>query len=174
MQYSLLAPPPPYQAALDTPVGRLMIEGSREAITAVRWVASDAPAGKSCKVVIQARKQLREYFKGKRQTFDLPIDLSRLTEFQRTVLSHVSAVNYGETTTYGEIARKLHKVTAPRAVGQANARNPHLHHRAVPSRAQHQRQAYRLRRRRQSQRMAVAARKGAARLNGELGMPNGE
>lgn len=124
MQYSLLAPPPPYQAALDTPVGRLMIEGSREAITAVRWVASDAPAGKSCKVVIQARKQLREYFKGKRQTFDLPIDLSRLTEFQRTVLSHVSAVNYGETTTYGEIARKLHKVTAPRAVGQANARNP--------------------------------------------------
>ena len=39
-------------------------------------------------------------------------------------MSHVSAVDYGETTTYGEIARKLNKATAPRAVGQANARNP--------------------------------------------------
>lgn len=124
MQYSLLGQPAPYQAALDTPVGRLLIEGDRDAITAVRWVAQDVPAGKGCKVVIQARKQLREYFKGKRQTFDVPIDLSRLTDFQRTVLAHVSVVGYGETTTYGEIARKLKKVTAPRAVGQANARNP--------------------------------------------------
>lgn len=124
MQYSLLAQPAPYQAALNTPVGRLLIEGDRDAITAVRWVAADVPAGKGCKVVIHARKQLREYFKGKRQTFDVPIDLSRLTDFQRTVLAHVAAVGYGETTTYGEIARKLRKVTAPRAVGQANARNP--------------------------------------------------
>lgn len=124
MQYSLLAQPAPYQAALNTPVGRLLIEGDRDVITAVRWVAADVPAGKGCKVVIQARKQLREYFKGKRQTFDVPIDLSRLTAFQRTVLAHVSAMGYGETTTYGEIARKVHKVTAPRAVGQANARNP--------------------------------------------------
>lgn len=124
MQYSLLGQPAPYQAALDTPMGRLLIEGSKEAVTAVRWVGPDVPAGRGCKVVIHARKQLREYFKGKRQTFDVPIDLSRLTDFQRTVLAHVSAVGYGETTTYGEIARKLHKATAPRAVGQANARNP--------------------------------------------------
>lgn len=124
MQYALLAQPAPYQATLDTPLGRLLIEGHREAITAVRWVQPDVPAGKGCKVVIQARKQLREYFKGKRQTFDVPIDLSRLTDFQRAVLAHVAAVGYGETTTYGEIARKLHKAAAPRAVGQANARNP--------------------------------------------------
>ena len=124
MQYSLLGQPAPYQTTLDTPVGRLLIEGSREAITAVRWVGPDAPAGKGCKVVIQARKQLREYFKGKRHAFDVPIDLSRLTDFQRTVLAHVAAVDYGETTTYAEIARKLNKATAPRAVGQANARNP--------------------------------------------------
>lgn len=124
MQYALLAQPAPYQATLDTPLGRLLIEGHREAITAVRWVKPDVPTGKGCKVVIQARKQLREYFKGKRQTFDVPIDLSRLTDFQRAVLAHVAAVGYGETTTYGEIARKLHKAAAPRAVGQANARNP--------------------------------------------------
>ncbi len=124
MQYSLLGQPALYQAALDTPVGRLLIEGSKEAIIAVRWVGQDAPVGKACRVVIHARKQLREYFKGRRQTFDVPLDLSRLTDFQRAVLSHVSAVDFGQTTTYAEIARQLHKVTAPRAVGQANARNP--------------------------------------------------
>ncbi|MCS6848707.1 MAG: methylated-DNA--[protein]-cysteine S-methyltransferase [Anaerolineae bacterium] len=113
-----------YQAALDTPIGRLMIEGTRDAVTAVRWVAPDAPVGKGCKVVIQARKQLREYFKGKRRTFDVPISLDRLTDFQRAVLAEVRAVGYGETITYAEIARRLKKATAPRAVGQANARNP--------------------------------------------------
>lgn len=101
-----------------------MIEGTRDAVTAVRWVAPDAPVGRGCKVVIQARKQLREYFKGKRRTFDVPIALDRLTDFQRAVLSEVCSVGYGETITYAEIARRLKKATAPRAVGQANAHNP--------------------------------------------------
>lgn len=109
---------------LDTPIGRLMIEGTRDAVTAVRWVAPDAPVGRGCKIVIQARKQLREYFKGKRRTFDVPIALDRLTDFQRAVLAEVRSVGYGETITYAEIARRLKKATAPRAVGQANARNP--------------------------------------------------
>ncbi|BCX04993.1 MAG: methylated-DNA--protein-cysteine methyltransferase [Candidatus Roseilinea sp.] len=113
-----------YQAALDTPIGRLMIEGTRKAVTAVRWVTPDVPVGKGCKVVIQARKQLREYFEGKRRTFDVPISLDRLTDFQRAVLMEVRSVGYGETITYAEIARRLKKATAPRAVGQANARNP--------------------------------------------------
>ena len=124
MQYTLLAQPAPYQTTLDTPVGRLLIEGDKEAVTAIRWVAPDVPAGKGNRVVIHARKQLREYFKGKRQAFDVPIDLSRLTEFQRAVLSQVSSIDFGETTTYAEIARKLNKATASRAVGQANAHNP--------------------------------------------------
>ncbi|MFC1464411.1 MAG: methylated-DNA--[protein]-cysteine S-methyltransferase [Candidatus Brachytrichaceae bacterium NZ_4S206] len=113
-----------YQAVLDTPIGRLMIEGTRDAITAVRWVSPDATIGRGCKVVIQARKQLREYFKGKRRTFDVPLALDRLTDFQRAVLAEVRSVGYGETITYAEIARRLKKATAPRAVGQANARNP--------------------------------------------------
>lgn len=113
-----------FQAALDTPIGRLMIEGTHDAVTAVRWVAYDAPVGKGCRVVIQARKQLREYFQGKRQTFDVPLSLEGLTDFQRAVLAEVRAVGFGETITYAEIARRLKKATAPRAVGQANARNP--------------------------------------------------
>jgi len=113
-----------YQTSLDTPAGRLLIEGTQHAVTAIRWVGLDAPVGKGTRVLIQARKQLREYLRGKRKTFDVPLDLSRLTEFQRSVLAEVQAVEYGRTTTYTHIARRLKKVTAPRAVGQANARNP--------------------------------------------------
>lgn len=116
--------PAMYQTALDTPVGRLLIEGTKTAVTAIRWVAPDAPVGRSNKVLNHARKQLREYLKGKRTVFDVPIDLSGLTPFQRMVLAEVQSIEFGRTTTYAEIARRLHKVTAPRAVGQANARNP--------------------------------------------------
>lgn len=113
-----------FQTALDTPIGRLLIEGTREAVTAVRWAAPDAPVGKACRVVIQARRQLREYFQGKRRTFDVPISLGATTEFRRSVLTIVQSVGYGETITYAEIARRLKRGTAPRAVGQANAHNP--------------------------------------------------
>ena len=113
-----------YQVSLDTPAGRLLIEGTKHSVTAIRWVAPDAPVGKGTRVLIQARKQLREYLRGKRTTFDVPLDLSQLTQFQRSVLAEVQTVEYGRTTTYAQIARKLKKVAAPRAVGQANARNP--------------------------------------------------
>jgi methylated-DNA-[protein]-cysteine S-methyltransferase len=117
-----------YQTTLDTPAGRLLIEGTKDAVTAVRWVAPDVPVGKGSRAVITARKQLREYFKGKRQTFDVTIDLSKATDFQRSVWAQVSAIGYGETITYAEIARRLKGAlkgsATSRAVGQANARNP--------------------------------------------------
>jgi methylated-DNA-[protein]-cysteine S-methyltransferase len=117
-----------YQTALDTPVGRLLIEGTKEAVTAIRWVTPDTPVGRGSRPVITARKQLREYFKGKRQAFDVPLDLSKTTIFQRSVWTQVGAIGYGETITYGEIARRLKGAlkgsATSRAVGQANAHNP--------------------------------------------------
>ncbi len=117
-----------YQTTLDTPAGRLLIEGTKEAVTAIRWVAPDVPVGKGTRVLIQARKQLREYFRGKRTSFDVPMDLSAATHFQRSVWLQVSQVGYGDTITYAEIARRLRGVlkgsATSRAVGQANARNP--------------------------------------------------
>ena len=113
-----------YQAVLDTPVGRLLIEGTHIAVTAVRFVTPDTPAGKSCPVVNLARKQLQEYFKGRRKKFDVPLSLEGRSEFQRGVLEHVAAIEYGQTSTYADIARRVKRVTGPRAVGQANARNP--------------------------------------------------
>ncbi len=109
---------------MDTPVGRLLIEGTATAITAVRFVRPDTPAGASNALLIQARKQLREYFAGKRKQFDLPLALDGCSEFKRGVLVHVAQIEYGQTSTYAELARRVKKVSSARAVGQANARNP--------------------------------------------------
>jgi methylated-DNA-[protein]-cysteine S-methyltransferase len=113
-----------YQAALDTPIGRLLIEGNRESITGIRFVSPTIPVGRSNPVITAARKQLREYFAGKRKSFDIPLSLAELTPFQRIVLSHVAKIEHGQTSTYAEIARRMRKLAGPRAVGQANARNP--------------------------------------------------
>lgn len=113
-----------FQALLDTPIGTLLIEGTREAITGVHFVPPDTPVGKSCRLVNRARTQLRQYFAGKRKQFDVPLDLSACRDFQKRVLAEVGAVEYGRTTTYAEVARRLKRVAAQRAVGRANARNP--------------------------------------------------
>jgi methylated-DNA-[protein]-cysteine S-methyltransferase len=114
-----------YQTALDTPIGRLMIEGTRDAVTSIRFVSPLLEAqARSNRVLVLARKQLREYFAGKRRSFDFPISLAGLTPFQRLVLGHVAAIEYSQTSTYAELARRIKKITGPRAVGQVNARNP--------------------------------------------------
>jgi methylated-DNA-[protein]-cysteine S-methyltransferase len=72
----------------------------------------------------EAVLQLQEYLAGQRREFDLPVDWSGMREFQRLALRQVCAIPYGEVTTYGEIARRLGKPRAARAVGRANAANP--------------------------------------------------
>jgi len=72
----------------------------------------------------EARRQIAEYLQGERQVFDLPIDWSVLTHFQEQALRATYAIPYGQTTTYGEIARGLGKPRAARAIGRAEATNP--------------------------------------------------
>ena len=67
---------------------------------------------------------LQDYLAGRLRKFDLPIDLSLLTPFQRLVLEATAEVGYGEVTTYGEIARRIRRPKASRAVGNALSRNP--------------------------------------------------
>ena len=69
-------------------------------------------------------RQLDEYFKGDRTVFDLPIDLNRVSEFQRSVLDMVRQVPYGEVQSYGDIAFAVGKPLAARAVGGVMATNP--------------------------------------------------
>jgi len=117
-------------AYLDTPIGTLLIAGDSDAVEriafprrgkAVRpepgWQESQRGA------VGEAMGQLREYFAGKRASFDLPL-APQGTEFQRAVWRQLQGIPYGETISYGELARRIGNPKASRAVGSANGANP--------------------------------------------------
>ena len=74
-------------------------------------------------LLIEARRQLREYFAGKLKVFDLPL-APRGTEFQMAVWEELRRIPYGETRSYRDIAVALDNAKAVRAVGAANGRNP--------------------------------------------------
>lgn len=73
--------------------------------------------------IAAARRQLEEYFAGKRQHFELPLHPLG-TPFQLTVWEELGRIPYGITISYGELARRIGKPEAVRAVGAANGRNP--------------------------------------------------
>jgi O-6-methylguanine DNA methyltransferase len=70
-----------------------------------------------------AAVQLGEFLDGKRKVFDLPLDL-RATDFQQQVYAEVTAIPYGEWLTYGDVAKRIGRPKAVRAVGAANGANP--------------------------------------------------
>ncbi len=71
----------------------------------------------------KTKRQLEQYLRGKRKKFDLAMDL-RAPRFQRRVLEEVTAIPYGETASYGEIARRAGNPRAARAVGAVMRSNP--------------------------------------------------
>lgn len=72
----------------------------------------------------EAAARLGRYFAGEPVTFDLPIDGSRFTSFQRSVYEAVARIPYGAVESYGEVAKKIGKPRAARGIGGAMARNP--------------------------------------------------
>ena len=72
----------------------------------------------------QAAAQILEYLDGTRREFELTIDWTGVSNFQRKALTAVYDIPYGETRSYGQIAAQIGKPQAPRAVGRANATNP--------------------------------------------------
>jgi methylated-DNA-[protein]-cysteine S-methyltransferase len=70
------------------------------------------------------RRELDEYFEGRRTAFDVPVDIKTLPGFQQLVLGELARVPYGEVTTYGGLAARIGKPKAARAVGGALHRNP--------------------------------------------------
>lgn len=118
-----------YYCYLPTPIGDLLLAGDDEALSLVGfpegkmrrepeddWIYNEKPFA-------VARQQLTEYFDGQRQEFDLPLHLSG-TEFQLLVLEELRRIPYGETTSYGDIAARIGRPKAMRAVGAANGYNP--------------------------------------------------
>lgn len=113
-----------FQTSLVTPVGVLIIEGTRDFITSVQYSRARAAEHKSCALLTKARKEMLEYFAGKRAEFDVPFNLSMGTPFQRSVWEQMTKIAFGETTTYFELAHQVGHPTAMRAVGRAVASNP--------------------------------------------------
>ena len=71
----------------------------------------------------EVERQVNEFFAGKRTTFDIPL-APRGTPFQKTVWAELLKIPFGETISYGELARRIGNPAASRAVGRANATNP--------------------------------------------------
>ena len=113
---------------IDTPIGRIEVVGDADAITAVAietdgHLPHDDIPERGNQVTGRAAKQLREYFVGTRHRFDVPIKLVG-SEFQKSVWDALSAVTFGEVTSYGEIGRATGRPIAGRAVGGAIRANP--------------------------------------------------
>ena len=116
---------------ISSPVGALRLIASDSALVAVLWAneppgrvpteASEADAAHP--ILAETERQLAEYFAGTRRAFDLPLEF-RGTAFQRRVWTALLSIPFGETRSYGEIARQLGDAGASRAVGAANGRNP--------------------------------------------------
>ncbi|MDX1406274.1 MAG: methylated-DNA--[protein]-cysteine S-methyltransferase, partial [Woeseiaceae bacterium] len=118
-----------YYCYLDTPIGELLLAGDDEALHLLgfpegsmrrepepEWIYSEKPFA-------DARRQLEEYFAGTRKTFDLSLKPGG-TEFQLKVLEELQKIPYGTTTSYADIAKRIGRPKAVRAVGAANGRNP--------------------------------------------------
>ncbi|HUE06074.1 MAG TPA: methylated-DNA--[protein]-cysteine S-methyltransferase [Acidimicrobiales bacterium] len=111
----------------ESPIGRLVLECDGDTLIGI-WLpnerrharndADDVPP-----VLKETASQLDEYFAGERIDFDVRMELDG-TDFQREVWTELTRIPYGETISYGELARRVGRPSAPRAVGQANGRNP--------------------------------------------------
>jgi methylated-DNA-[protein]-cysteine S-methyltransferase len=114
-------------STLTTPIGELLLTADDDgALTGVNLPNRHPdPAGweRDDELLADARRQLTEYFAGERTTFDLPLRPAG-APFQRRVWEALLRIPYGETASYGELARGLGHPTAARGVGAANGRNP--------------------------------------------------
>jgi methylated-DNA-[protein]-cysteine S-methyltransferase len=114
---------------LASPIGELLLLGDGRRLHGLymqhgrRPIEIGAAWERRVEPFIKAQAQLREYFAGERSTFDLPLSLDG-SDFERRVWHGLQQIPYGETISYGELARRIGAPSAARAVGLANGRNP--------------------------------------------------
>ena len=116
---------------MASPVGTLKLVANETALVAVLWENENPKRVRLAELVEQAdhpvlletQKQLTEYFAGKRQQFNLPLDFAG-TEFQQKVWQALLSIPFGETRSYRDIAEQIGNIKAVRAVGAANGKNP--------------------------------------------------
>jgi methylated-DNA-[protein]-cysteine S-methyltransferase len=121
----------PVYKTMASPVGLLKLVATDRGLAAVLW-ENDKPTRVRLSavsrdddhpVLVQAERELREYFAGDRRSFTVPLDPAG-TDFQKRVWQALTEIPFGQTRTYAQLARRLGNANATRAVGAANGRNP--------------------------------------------------
>lgn len=118
----------------DSPIGPLLLVGRRDGDSLVLtglYFPEDRRPGQpqpdwheDRAAFAEVRRQLDEYFAGTRQAFDLPIELVEGSDFQRSVWTALATIPSGATITYGQLAERVGRPGAARAIGGAVGRNP--------------------------------------------------
>jgi methylated-DNA-[protein]-cysteine S-methyltransferase len=120
-----------FYKTMPSPVGTLKLVASDHGLAAILW-ENDHPSRVRLgelvgnpfhPILVQAEKELGEYFAGERTKFDVKLDMVG-TDFQRDVWNGLLSIPFGETRSYRDIACQVRRPTAFRAVGAANGRNP--------------------------------------------------
>lgn len=121
-----------YRTTWNSPVGPLLLASTDDALCGVwfcdqrgipDWAANSAEhPGQHW--LTRTISQLHDYFDGRRQTFELPLDLSQGSDFQQTVWRALTAIPYGQTVSYLHLAQAVARPSAVRAIGGAVGRNP--------------------------------------------------
>lgn len=117
-----------YIKYIDTKLGKIgIVEENSKIIKVIMGKEkdknnSDNYKEKDTKLLLEAKKQLEEYFAGKRKKFDLPLNQEG-TNFQKKVWKALENIPYGKTMTYKEVAKMIGNEKASRAVGMANNKN---------------------------------------------------
>lgn len=120
---------PTYYHYLDTPIGKLLLAGSGEALTLLGFPSGSMarrhePGWKQDAAPFrEVTDQLQQYFAGERRVFELPLAPAG-TAFQQQVWSTLQDIPFGDTWSYGQLAAHIGRPRASRAVGAANGLNP--------------------------------------------------
>lgn len=116
-------------ATIDSPIGELLLLGDGESLHGLYMQAGRHPVRinpswqRDDEAFADTRRQLEEYFAGERSAFDIKLHMDG-TAFQRTVWHALTEIPYGETISYGELAKRIGRPDRARAVGTANGQNP--------------------------------------------------
>jgi methylated-DNA-[protein]-cysteine S-methyltransferase len=116
---------------MKSPVGELKLVASDQGLAAILWEndkpnrvqLGDMAENKTHPVLLETEQQLKDYFAGKRNAFSVKLDFAG-TEFQKQVWQALLQIPFGETRSYGQIAKQIGNPQAVRAVGSANGKNP--------------------------------------------------
>lgn len=118
-----------FYTIITSPIGELLLASDGESVTGIYMQDQKHGAGQTRDwkrddtALTEPRTQLQAYFAGELRDFELPL-AARGTPFQQGVWRALRAIPYGETISYGELARRIGQPAAARAVGLANGRNP--------------------------------------------------